>query len=168
MGKQNRWHRSKERKMDKQRVLILCTGNSCRSQMAEGLINHHLGNQWQADSAGTEPAGYVHPLAVKAMAELGIDLSTGQSKSTDEFRNERFDVVITVCEDAAENCPLWLGSGHVVHIGFEDPARVTGTEEEQMMVFRTVRDQIRERVLGFLAASDSAGVETASRAENNR
>lgn len=136
--------------MSKKQVLILCTGNSCRSQMAEGLINQDLGDSWQAYSAGTAPSGYVHPLAIKAMAELGIDISQGRSKSAGEFRNHAFDRVITVCDDAAENCPLWLGPGTVTHIGFFDPARATGSEEEQMAVFRQVRDQIRDQVVGYL------------------
>jgi arsenate reductase (thioredoxin) len=132
------------------KVLILCTGNSCRSQMAEGLINHFLGDQWQAESAGTNPSGYVHPLAIQAMDELGIDVSGGRSKSTDEFIDARFDWVITVCDDAAENCPVWLGGGHTTHIGFEDPALATGTEEEKMAVFQKVRDKIRAEILPFL------------------
>lgn len=135
----------------KRRVLILCTGNSCRSQMAEGLINHGLGEQWQADSAGTAPAGYVHPMAIAAMAELGIDLSAARSKSTEEFRGTAFDAVITVCDDAAENCPLWLGDGVVTHIGFDDPAKAGGSDEEKMAVFRRVRDEIHTQVLGYLA-----------------
>jgi len=138
--------------MTKRTVLILCTGNSCRSQMAEGLINHDLGDRWQAYSAGTEPSGYVHPLAVRAMAELGIDISAGRSKSTDEFRDVDFDLVITVCDDAAENCPLWLRGGRVVHIGFVDPAKATGTEAERLAVFREVRDQIRDQVVGYLGS----------------
>ncbi len=97
--------------MPKQNVLILCTGNSCRSQMAEGLINHELGERWQAYSAGTEPSGYVHPLAVKAMAELDIDISDGVSKQADQFRDMDLAPAITVCGDAEENCPLWLGQG---------------------------------------------------------
>ncbi|MCP4426997.1 MAG: arsenate reductase ArsC [Chloroflexi bacterium] len=136
--------------MPKKRVLILCTGNSCRSHMAEGLVNHFLGNEWTACSAGTEPAGYVHPLAIEAMAELGIDISQQYSKSTDVFRHAPVDVVITVCGDAAENCPIWLGDGHVVHIGFFDPAKAVGTKEEQLTVFREVRDGIRERALAYL------------------
>ncbi len=138
--------------MTKQRVLILCTGNSCRSQMAEGLINHDLGDSWVAYSAGTEPSGYVHPLAVKAMAELGIDISPGRSKSTEEFRDAHFDQVITVCDDAREKCPLWLGEGTVTHIGFPDPALAAGSEAEQMIVFREVRDAIRSQVLDYLQA----------------
>ena len=136
--------------MTKKHVLILCTGNSCRSQMAEGLINHDLGDTWQAYSAGTKPSGYVHPLAVQAMAELGIDISDGVSKSAEQFRDMDLDLAITVCDDASEHCPLWLGSGQVVHIGFEDPADATGSEAEQMAVFRRVRDEIRQEVLDFL------------------
>jgi arsenate reductase len=136
--------------MSKKQVLILCTGNSCRSQMAEGLINHDLGHTWQAHSAGTVPSGYVHPMAIEAMAELGIDLSGNRSKSTDEFRDVLLAVVITVCDDAAENCPVWLGAGQKVHIGFPDPARATGAPAEIMAVFRQVRDDIRARVLNYL------------------
>ena len=135
----------------KKRVLILCTGNSCRSQMAEGLINHELGDTWEAFSAGTEPSGYVHPLAVKAMAELGIDIAGAFSKSADLFREVALDQVITVCDDAFEKCPLWLGHDNVVHIGFEDPAKAAGSEAEQMEVFRRVRSEIAMRVLAYLS-----------------
>ena len=131
-------------------VLFLCTGNSCRSQMAEGLVNHYLGDEWRAYSAGTNPAGYVHPLAVQAMAELQIDISRQRSKSVDEFRATEFDVVATVCDAAAENCPVWLGNGHRVHIGFQDPARATGSDEERLAVFRQVRDEIRRQMFSFL------------------
>jgi len=133
-------------------VLFLCTGNSARSQMAEGLVNHFLGDSWRAVSAGTNPAGYVHPLAVRALAELGIDISAQRSKSAEEFRSQPLDLVITVCDDAAENCPLWLGQGRVLHISFPDPARAVGSEEERLAVFRRVRDAIRERVLPVLEA----------------
>ena len=136
--------------MTKNRVLILCTGNSCRSQMAEGLINHFLGKEWQAFSAGTNPTGYVHPQAVEAMLELGIDISGGESKNVDVYRHIAFDQVITVCDDAAENCPLWLGGGKTVHIGFPDPAKARGTETEKMALFRQVRDDIRSRLLPYL------------------
>ncbi len=136
--------------MKKQTVLILCTGNSCRSQMGEGMVNHYLGERWQAYSAGTEPSGYVHSLAVEAMAELGIDISDGRSQSADAYKDIPFDVVITVCGDAAENCPLWLQEGEVVHIGFADPKKATGSKEEQMAVFRQVRDQIQESITGLL------------------
>ena len=135
--------------MNPKQVLILCTGNSCRSQMAEALVNHFLSDQWQAYSAGTQPSGYVHPLALRALEEIGIHHS-GESKPVDRFRNKAFDVVITVCDDAAENCPLWLGKGSRVHIGFPDPARVEGDEEQKMAAFRRTREDIRTRVLGYL------------------
>lgn len=134
----------------KKNVLFLCTGNSCRSQMAEGLVNRFLGEEWQAVSAGIKPASYVHPLAVEAMAELGIDISGHQPKSVDQFRDVDLDLVVTVCDDAAENCPLWPGQGRVVHMGFPDPARATGSQAEKMVVFRQVRDAIRQHVLAFL------------------
>lgn len=134
----------------KRRVLFLCTGNSARSQMAEGLVNHFLGDEWEAYSAGTQPTGYVHPLAVQTMAELSIDIASHRSKSADEFRDWNFDLVMTVCDDAAENCPVWLGQGRVVHIGFPDPARATGTEDERLAAFRQVRDDIRQKVLRHL------------------
>jgi arsenate reductase len=133
----------------KNRVLILCTGNSARSQMAEAIVNHDLGETWQAFSAGTRPAGYVHPAAFKVLAEIGID-HHGVSKSTDVFRRQDFEVVITVCDDAAENCPVWLGKGKRTHLGFPDPAEATGTEEEVLSTFRSVRNQIRQRIIPFL------------------
>ena len=133
----------------KKKVLILCTGNSCRSQMAEGLINHELGDQWQAFSAGTEPSGYVHPMAIQAMAELGIDISDNNSKSVDLFQETKMDLAITVCDDASEKCPVWLG-GNTVHIGFDDPAVAVGDEGERMATFRRVRDEIRDRVISHL------------------
>jgi arsenate reductase len=118
--------------------------------MAEGLINHLLADSWQAMSAGTKPSGYVHPLAIKAMAELDMDISSNQSKSTESLKGESFDVVITVCGSAAENCPTWPGLGDTMHIGFPDPADATGTEEEQLAIFREIRDNIREQVLEHL------------------
>jgi arsenate reductase len=136
--------------MNKRRALFLCTGNSARSQMAEGLVNHLLGDQWEACSAGTRPAGYIHPLAVEAMAELGIDISAQRSKSVDELRDAEFDLVVTVCDHAAKNCPAWLGGGQVKHMGFPDPAAASGSEAERLEVFRRVRDAIREQVLGYL------------------
>lgn len=132
-------------------VLFLCTGNSCRSQMAEGLVNYFRDDEWEAYSAGTKPAGYVHPLAIQAMAELGIDISQNRSKSADEFRYVGPDLVVTVCDDAAEDCPVWLGQGKVAHISFPDPAKATGSEAERLAVFRAVRDDIRQRVLDYLA-----------------
>ena len=131
------------------KVLILCTGNSCRSQMAEALINEKLSDTWQAFSAGTDPAGYVHPKAIKALEEIGIHHS-GDSKHIDDLPTKEFDSVITVCDDAAETCPVWLGKGVRHHIGFPDPAKAKGTDEEIMAVFRKVRDNIEERVLSYL------------------
>ncbi len=135
--------------MAKKSVLFLCTGNSCRSQMAEAITNHFLGGSWQAFSAGTQPAGYVHPLAVQVLAEIGIQ-HQGTSKSAEVFRSQPFDRVITVCDDAAETCPVWLGQGVRAHLGFRDPAKAAGKPEEVLVVFRQVRDEIRTQVVAFL------------------
>ena len=138
--------------MDEKRkttVLFLCTGNSCRSQIAEALINARLGDQWRAFSAGTEPSGYAHPLAIKALAEIGIH-HEGASKNTEAFQDVDLDVVITVCDDAKEKCPVWLRPGKKVHIGFIDPAKATGSENDQMEIFRKVRDEIAEKIPAFL------------------
>ncbi len=135
--------------MAQKQVLVLCTGNSCRSQLAEAIINHDLAGQWQAFSAGTQPAGYVHPLALQALQEIGIK-HLGASKSVERFQGMDFDVVITVCADAAENCPVWLGKGKRVHIGFPDPAKAAGTAQEKMAAFRQVRDDIRRQILPYL------------------
>ena len=135
----------------KKQVLFLCTGNSCRSQMAEGLVNHYLDQEWEAYSAGTDPAGHVHPLAIQAMSELGIDITRQRSKPAEEFREMELDTVVTVCADAAENCPIWLGKGLQVHIGFEDPALATGSYEERMAVFRRVRDEIQQEIVAHLS-----------------
>ena len=134
----------------RKRVLIICTGNSARSQMAEALINAELGACWQAVSGGTEPAPTVHPLAVRAMAEIGIDISDRQPKSVELFHEEPLDAVITVCDHARQTCPLWLGQGTVTHIGFPDPAAAVGSEEERLEAFCQVRDAIRREVLPFL------------------
>jgi len=141
----------------KRNVLFLCTGNSCRSQMAEGLVNHQRGDERHAVSAGTHPTGYVHPVAIAALKEIGVDISAARSKSADEFRDVPFDLVVTVCDDAAENCPLWLGQGKRAHLGFPDPAKASGDDEQVMAEFRAVRDAIRARVIPFL---DSFGKET--------
>lgn len=125
--------------------------------MAEGLVNYFLGDKWEAYSAGTKPAGYVHPLAGQVMAEFEIDLSCQRSKSVEEFRYVGPDVVITVCDDAAEDCPVWLGQGHKAHLSFPDPAKATGTLEEQLAVFRAVRDDIRQRVLAYLTTVQLTG-----------
>ena len=131
------------------KVLFLCTGNSCRSQMAEAIVNARLGEAWHAASAGTHPAGYVHPLALRALAEIGIE-HVGRSKHVDEFRDVAFDLVVTVCDSAAEQCPVWLGQGRRVHLSFPDPAKVTGTEEEVMAAFRRVRDDIATQIPALL------------------
>jgi arsenate reductase len=132
-------------------VLFLCTGNSCRSQMAEAIVNARLGNRWQAVSAGTKPAGYVHPKALEVLSEIGISHS-GHSKRAEEFRDMDFDLVVTVCDSAAEECPIWLGKGRRVHRSFPDPARAEGTDEEIMKVFRQVRDEIEKEVIDLLKA----------------
>lgn len=130
-------------------VLILCTGNSCRSQMAEGLW-HSLGQgAWRTESAGSKPAGYVHPLAVRVMHELGIDLTGHESKSLDRFANEEFDLVVTVCDNAREACPVFPGAKLTLHWPFDDPAHATGTEEQKLTEFRRVRDAIRARIEQF-------------------
>jgi arsenate reductase len=133
----------------KQRILFLCTHNSCRSQMAEGLVNHFLGDSFQAFSAGTE-ATRVNPLAAKVMAELGIDITGHYSKTIDEFAGETFDYVITLCGDAFEKCPLFFGGVQRVHIGFDDPSRLQGSDEEVLPEYRRVRDKLRQRLTQFL------------------
>jgi arsenate reductase len=139
---------------EKKQVLFLCTSNSARSQMAEALVNHFLAPRWEARSAGTSPASSVHPLAVEAMAELGIDISGKRPKSAEQFRNEPFDAVVTLCDDAAKNCPLWIGPGHVAHLAFPDPAAAQGELDSRLEVFREVRDDIRDKVLGRLRQLD--------------
>jgi arsenate reductase len=134
--------------MSKYRVLVLCTGNSARSQMAEGLINAQLADRFEAQSAGTQPSGFVHPVAKVVMREIGIDMERHRSKSANEFIDQVFDLVITVCDDAAENCPVWLGRGEKVHIGFPDPAAAPINQQPQQ--FRAVRDAIQNQLLGFL------------------
>ena len=133
---------------DKYRVLVLCTGNSARSQLAEGLINAQLADRFVAYSAGTRPTGRVHPEAIAALREIGIDISQQRSKSLDEYIGYRFDLVITVCADAAENCPVWLGRGPKVHIGFPDPA--AAPPDQQPLQFRAVRDAIQDQLIPYL------------------
>jgi arsenate reductase len=135
--------------MTEKSILILCTGNSCRSQMAEAIVNHDLVGQWKASSAGIQPAGFVHPLALRVLEEIGIH-HAGVSKSTEQFRNVPFDLIITVCDDAAEHCPVWLGPGKKVHIGFPDPAKAIGSEAEILNAFRRVRDDIRQQIVLYL------------------
>ena len=127
------------------KVLFLCTENACRSQMAEGLVNHDLAGQVKAFSAGVRPTR-VNPMAIQVMAELGIDISHHRSKSVDDLAAERFDLVITVCDQAREQCPVFFGPVEVLHVGFPDPARGTGSER----VFRKVRDALREQLVPLL------------------
>lgn len=134
----------------RRRVLILCTGNSCRSQMAEGWVNHLLGDHWEAHSAGTAPAAAVHPLAIRVMAEAGVDISHGRPEHVSRYLDEHWDLVITVCDSAKETCPLFPRPVEQVHISFPDPAAATGTEEERLAVFRAVRDDIRQRLVAEL------------------
>lgn len=132
-------------------ILILCTGNSCRSHLAEGILRAALGADYHVASAGSKPAGYVHPLAVKAMAEIGLDISAHTSKHMDEFLSQNVETVITVCGNADQACPMFPGQLNRHHWGFDDPAHATGSEEEQLQVFRRVRDEIR-RVFEAYAA----------------
>ncbi len=129
------------------RVLILCTGNSCRSQMAEGWVNHKLAGTWIARSAGTRPAEQVHPRAITAMAEVGIDISEGTPESVDRYLDAPWDLVITVCDSAKETCPIFPRPVESLHISFPDPADAGGSDEEIMNVFRSVRDDIRKRLV---------------------
>ncbi len=131
------------------RVLFLCTGNSARSQMAEAIVNARLGDAWHAESAGTRPSGTVHPVALQVLAEAGI-AHQGQSKHVDRFRDADFDLVVTVCDTAAEQCPLWLGRGARVHLALPDPAGAVGSREEVLAAFRAVRDRIARDVPDLL------------------
>ena len=126
-------------------VIFLCTGNSSRSQIAEAIVNANLINDWLAFSAGTKPAGEVHPLALKVLEEIGIQ-HQGYSKDISEFINKDFDLVVTVCDSAAEDCPLWLKPGHQIHLPFPDPAAFKGDPEETIEVFRQVRNEILEEI----------------------
>jgi arsenate reductase len=118
--------------------------------MAEAIVNTTMGDRWQAFSAGTEPSGYVHPKALRVLLEIGIQ-HQGESKPAHRYRDIDFDLVVTVCDDAAENCPVWLGKGRRVHVGFPDPAEASGTEEQILAVFRRVRDDIAARIPKILA-----------------
>ena len=130
---------------DRVRVLFLCTHNSARSQMAEGLLRHLAGDRFEAHSAGTE-ATHVRPLAIKAMEEVGVDISGQESKTLERYLEDPFDYVITVCDDANEACPFFPGAKNRLHWSFRDPSRAEGSEEERLAVFRSVRDRIGERI----------------------
>jgi len=131
----------------KHRVLVLCTGNSCRSQMAEGWIKHLLGDRWEVRSAGTRPAAAVHPLAVRAMAEAGVDISGGRPEQVDAYLDQPWDLVVTVCDAAKESCPVMPGAVEQIHVSFSDPAGAEGSDAARMAAFRAVRDDIRARLL---------------------
>ncbi|MEW4488014.1 arsenate reductase ArsC [Thalassoglobus sp. JC818] len=133
-----------------QRVLILCTGNSCRSQMAEALWESLGAGKWESHSAGSKPSGYVHPLAVQVMSELGIDISSYESKSVGQIEDQDFDLVVTVCDNARESCPVLPGAKSVLHWPFEDPADATGTDVQKLEVFRRIRDEIKQKISGYL------------------
>jgi arsenate reductase len=139
----------------KRRVLILCTGNSARSQMAEGLLRHLGGDTVEAHSAGTRPVG-VNPLAIEAMREIGVDISGHCSKSVAEFDGQRFDTVITVCDNAAEQCPIFPGAPQRLHWSLPDPAAAHGSHEEKLNAFRSVRDNLKARLCKLLSAGPSA------------
>lgn len=130
------------------RVLILCTGNSARSQMAEGLLRHDAGESYQVFSAGTKPS-YVRPEAIAVMHEIGIDISRQRSKSLDEFAGHEFECVITVCDNARESCPVFPAGTKRIHCSIEDPAAVSGSEDERLAAFRHIRDELRSRLRDF-------------------
>jgi len=132
----------------KKKVLFLCTGNSCRSQMADGIVNHDFAGRLEAFSAGTEPHG-LNPKAVQVMAEIGMDISGNSSDHISKYEGQPFDYVITLCGDANEKCPLFFGGVQRLHMGFEDPPKARGTEEEVMAVYRRVRDEIRQTMRAF-------------------
>ena len=135
------------------KILILCTGNSCRSQMAQGFLQS-FDDKIEVHSAGTFPAAVVNPRAIKIMAEVGIDISKNSPKSVDEFLNDQWDYVITVCDDANEACPVFFGKvKHRLHIGFKDPSKITGSEEFIMSEFRRIRDEIKEEFYKFFNAN---------------
>jgi arsenate reductase (thioredoxin) len=142
--------------MNKPLILILCTGNSCRSHLAEGILRAAAGDLVEVASAGSKPAGYVHPLAVRALGEIGIDIRHHRSKSVDEFRETSVHTVVTVCGNVDQICPTFRGQLHRHHWGFDDPAHAQGSEEEQFTVFQRVRDEIR-KVFEAYAAGLRAG-----------
>ena len=135
--------------MKKKRVLVLCTGNSARSQMGEGLFRTAGGERYEVFSAGTQPSR-VRPEAVAVMGEIGIDISGQRSKSVDELSGQAFDYIVTVCDNARDACPVFPGGGERIHWSFEDPAAVEGSEDERRAAFRRIRDQIREQVTAFV------------------
>ena len=137
--------------MSVKRVIFLCTGNSCRSQMAEGWLRHLGGEEFEVFSAGTHPAGK-NPLALRAMEEVGVDIARQESENLDKYVDQSFDYVITVCDRAKETCPIFPGGDRQLHWSFDDPAEAEGSDEERMPEFRRVRDEIRERVEGWIGS----------------
>jgi len=137
----------------KKRVLFLCTANSCRSQMAEGIANHFWGDKMEAFSAGTK-VSFVNPTAIEVMKEIGIDISKHRSKNLSEFDGQNFDFVITLCGDANETCPLYIGGTKKTHIGFDDPAKATGSREYILREFRRVRDEIKAKLGEYFRAQN--------------
>ena len=133
----------------KRKVLILCTGNSCRSQIAEGYLRYFAGDRFEVRSAGLEP-GTVNPKAIKVMQEDGVDISRHISKDVTQFTGQKFDFIITVCDNAKEHCPVFPGAAERIHWSFEDPGAATGTEGEILYVFRKVRDQIKSTLKKFI------------------
>jgi arsenate reductase len=127
--------------MEKSRVLFMCTGNSCRSQMGEALVNFRYSDKWNAFSAGSHPAGQVNPLTFQVLAEIGID-HHGRSKSIEEFNGQAFDLVVTMCDQAENECPVWLGGGRKFHLHFPDPSEASGSEAEKLASFRSVLEAI--------------------------
>jgi arsenate reductase len=152
--------------MDKPLALILCTGNSCRSHLAEGILRARCGDAIRVASAGSKPAGYVHPLAIQVMREIGIDISSHRSKHLSEFLDQPVSTVITVCGNADQACPIFPGQVNRYHWGFDDPAHATGTDEERLAVFRRVRDEIRKVFEAYAAGlkEGAAGAESAASA----
>jgi arsenate reductase len=138
-------------------VLILCTGNSCRSHLAEGILRKATGDHLRVASAGSKPAGYVHPLAIQVMREIGIDISSHRSKHLNEFLHEAVETVITVCGNADQVCPVFPGQVNRHHWGFDDPAHATGTDDEKLQVFRRVRDEIGRVFEAYAAGRRDAG-----------
>jgi len=134
------------------RVLILCTGNCVRSQMAEGLLRHLGGSAYEVQSAGSHPSGFVSPLAIESMSEIGIDISAHRSKSVSEFDGQRFDTVITVCDSAAKECPTFPGVPELIHWSIQDPGAATGSHEEKLAGFRRIREDLASRLSFFLAS----------------
>jgi arsenate reductase len=134
----------------RKKVLFLCTGNSCRSQMAEAIVNAWSGRAWEASSAGSRPAGFVHPAAIQVLAEIGIDAHGARSKPVSEFRQTPFDLVVTVCAQAAGECPVWMGVGKRMHLGYPDPAKAQGDDLQILEAFRSVRDAMLKDIPALL------------------